>query len=447
MTSIIGNWQIILILLIGAALRFYNLGFIPGPIFDEVFYPDFALSYLKGEPFFSVHPPLGSYILAFGIYIYDLIPWAEGIDLSSAQLDQINPLSFRWIGALAGVILIYVGYKLAIEMLDQRFFALLVALFLALDGSLIVDSRIGIINIYLCLFGFMAILFFVKGLKNSEHGSLIVSSFLLGAVISVKWNGLGFWLTLLLFSLLFFFLSRKQTSFDYKYQISKIASFVIYFFAPFFIYLLFWLPEIFDSEYSLIDKHFQMISYHFENADQKDHPYSSPWYTWPFMIRPIGYFFDSETLVGEDGSSIEFYSAIHLLPNPALSLLAFCAVIILTFKWIDTLARPASSLRLSKDTYAISLILLGYYSNFLPWAIASRSTFIYHYQPAAVFSFFALAFLLHKLFIKNKFENKLLYYFALSLICISAIYWLPIHLGLEITSENFYSRMWFSSWI
>ena len=165
------------------------------------------------------------------------------------------------------------------------------------------------------------------------------------------------------------------------------------------------------------------------------------------MIRPIGYFFDSETLVGEDGSSIEFYSAIHLLPNPALSLLAFCAVIILTFKWIDTLARPASSLRLSKDTYAISLILLGYYSNFLPWAIASRSTFIYHYQPAAVFSFFALAFLLHKLFIKNKFENKLLYYFALSLICISAIYWLPIHLGLEITSENFYSRMWFSSWI
>ena len=101
----------------GALLRFYNLGVIPGPVFDEVFYPEFALSYLKGEAFFSVHPPLGSYILAFGIYIYDLLPWLEGIDFSEAKVDSINPLSFRWIGALSGVILIYVGYKLALSLI------------------------------------------------------------------------------------------------------------------------------------------------------------------------------------------------------------------------------------------------------------------------------------------------------------------------------------------
>tara|TARA_B100000965_G_scaffold100166_1_gene82117 strand:- start:2270 stop:3610 length:1341 start_codon:yes stop_codon:yes gene_type:complete len=446
MTFIRSNWQILFILLIGALLRFYNLGLIPGPVFDEVFYPEFALNYLKGEAFFSVHPPLGSYILAFGIYIYDLLPWVGEIDFSAAKVESINPLSFRWIGAVSGVILIYVGYKLAMEMLDQKLFALLVALFLALDGSLLVDSRLGLINIYLSLFGFMAILFFVRGCKDFNVGSFIISSLLLGAVISVKWNGLGFWLTLILFSLLIFLLNRWQIHND-KYQYPKTISFLIYFFSPFFIYLVFWLPELIHNEYSLIDKHFQMLSYHFENADQKAHPYSSPWYTWPLMIRPIGYFFDSKTLIGEDGSIFELYSTMHLFPNPALSFLSFLAVIILTFKWIEAMARPLSTIQFSKETYSISLILLGYYANFFPWVVASRSTFIYHYQPAAVFSFFALAFLLYKLLNKNRLENSVFYYSVLALVITSAIYWLPFHLGIEITSESFNSRMWFDSWI
>ena len=73
LTKIKTHWQILSILLVGSILRFFNLGFIPGPIFDEVFYPVFALNYLSGETFFSVHPPLGSYILTLGIYVYDLL--------------------------------------------------------------------------------------------------------------------------------------------------------------------------------------------------------------------------------------------------------------------------------------------------------------------------------------------------------------------------------------
>ena len=84
--NIKAHWQILSILLAGCILRFFNLGLIPGPIFDEVFYPVFALNYLSGENFFSVHPPLGSYILTLGIYIYDLLPWTESIDFSFAQV-------------------------------------------------------------------------------------------------------------------------------------------------------------------------------------------------------------------------------------------------------------------------------------------------------------------------------------------------------------------------
>ena len=141
MVFIRAYWSILIILFIGSSLRFYNLGLIPGPVFDEVFYPVFALKYLQGETFFSVHPPLGSYILTFGMFVYDLLPWTEDIDFVASNIDSINPLSYRWIGAVSGVGLIYVGYRLAFELYNKKIFASLVAIFFALDGSLLVDSR------------------------------------------------------------------------------------------------------------------------------------------------------------------------------------------------------------------------------------------------------------------------------------------------------------------
>ena len=441
------HWQILSILLAGCILRFFNLGLIPGPIFDEVFYPVFALNYLSGENFFSVHPPLGSYILTLGIYVYDLLPWTESIDFSFAQVGDVNPLSYRWIGATSGIVLVYVGYKLALELFNHKHFALLVALFFMLDGSLLVDSRLGLINVFFTLFGFMAVLFFVKGNKNNNLGQFLLSGLMLGAAFSVKWNGLGFWLALISFSFLFFIFHRLELHYRDEYERRGLSKFLSIIFLPFCIYLIFWIPELIHNENTLVNKHFQMIDYHFSDNDQKAHPYSSPWYTWPLMIRPMGYFFDSESIIAAGGDSIEIFTAIHLFPNPALNLLAFIAVIILSFKWIEQIAKSYGTKKVTEDTYVMSIILIGFYANFLPWAVASRSTFIYHYQPSACFSFMALAFLLYRLTDKRKTENMPLYYLTLILVLVSAVYWLPLQLGLEITSESFYSRMWFDTWI
>jgi dolichyl-phosphate-mannose--protein O-mannosyl transferase len=315
-----------------------------------------------------------------------------------------------------------------------------------LDGSLLVDSRLGLINVFFSLFGFMGVLFFLKGNKSKNIGHFLISGLMLGAAFSVKWNGLGFWLTLLSFSFLFFVFYKLDLGFRPEYERRSSMKSLCLFIFPFFIYLIFLVPELIHNENSLIDKHSQMIGYHFDASDSKGHPYSSPWYTWPLMIRPIGYFFDSQTLTGP-GGDVEIFTAIHLFPNPALSLFAFIAVIILTFKWIESIAKSIGVKKVSEDTYVISLILIGFYANFLPWAVASRSTFIYHYQPSACFSFMALAFLLYKLTTKKKSENMAVYYMTLILILISAVYWLPLQLGLEITSDGFYSRMWFDTWI
>ena len=438
------------LLLIGSILRFYNLGQIPWPVFDEVFYPVFAFNYLEDKNFFSVHPPLGSYLLSLGIYLYHLLPWTEAISFGITDIEDINPLAFRWVSALSGVMLIYVGYKLALEIFNQRGFALLVALFLTLDGSLLVDSRFGLINIFFSLFGLMAMLFFIKGIKGNSLSYFALAGFLLGAAVSVKWNGLGFWLSGLLLTLQFFILHKYITHHrDMKEVITifHLKALGLVFLFPFAVYLAFWLPDLLHNNSNLIDQHSQMISYHFENTDQKSHPYSSPWYTWPMMIRPIAYFFESGAQSESIIIDVEVFKAIHLFPNPALNFFSLIAVVILSLKWIGYLSESLGNRKIRDELYLSSFILFGFYANFLPWALASRSTFIYHYQPAAIFSFFALAYFIYRLMQRNTFETRLLYSFALFLILLSSIYWLPIQLGLEISDESFYSKMWLDSWI
>jgi len=438
------------LLLIGSILRFYNLGQIPWPVFDEVFYPVFAFNYLEDKNFFSVHPPLGSYLLSLGIYLYHLLPWTEAISFGITDIEDINPLAFRWVSALSGVMLIYVGYKLALEIFNQRGFALLVALFLTLDGSLLVDSRFGLINIFFSLFGLMAMLFFIKGIKGNSLSYFALAGFLLGAAVSVKWNGLGFWLSGLLLTLQFFILHKYITHHrDMKEVITifHLKALGLVFLFPFAVYLAFWLPDLLHNNSNLIDQHSQMISYHFENTDQKSHPYSSPWYTWPMMIRPIAYFFESGAQSGSIIIDVEVFKAIHLFPNPALNFFSLIAVVILSLKWIGYLSESLGNRKIRDELYLSSFILFGFYANFLPWALASRSTFIYHYQPAAIFSFFALAYFIYRLMQRNTFETLLLYSFTLVLILLSSIYWLPIQLGLEISDESFYSKMWLDSWI
>lgn len=438
------------LLLIGSILRFYNLGQIPWPVFDEVFYPVFAFNYLEDKNFFSVHPPLGSYLLSLGIYLYHLLPWTEAISFGITDIEDINPLAFRWVSALSGVMLIYVGYKLALEIFNQRGFALLVALFLTLDGSLLVDSRFGFINIFFSLFGLMAMLFFIKGIKGNSLSYFALAGFLLGAAVSVKWNGLGFWLSGLLLTLQFFILHKYITHHrDMKEVITifHLKALGLVFLFPFAVYLAFWLPDLLHNNSNLIDQHSQMISYHFENTDQKSHPYSSPWYTWPMMIRPIAYFFESGAQSESIIIDVEVFKAIHLFPNPALNFFSLIAVVILSLKWIGYLSESLGNRKIRDELYLSSFILFGFYANFLPWALASRSTFIYHYQPAAIFSFFALAYFIYRLMQRNTFETRLLYSFALVLILLSSIYWLPIQLGLEISDESFYSKMWLDSWI
>ncbi|MFM7580796.1 MAG: dolichyl-phosphate-mannose--protein O-mannosyl transferase, partial [Microcystaceae cyanobacterium] len=90
---------------------------------------------------------------------------------------------------------------------------------------------------------------------------------------------------------------------------------------------------------------------------------------------------------------------------------------------------------------------VNYLANLLPWLKISRCTFFYHYMAAYLFSWFALALIIEQLLNAPKAFSRQVGWGVLLLITLGFIYWLPIFLGLPLTSQAFYLRMLFKSWI
>jgi Gpi18-like mannosyltransferase len=108
------------------------------------------------------------------------------------------------------------------------------------------------------------------------------------------------------------------------------------------------------------------------------HPYSSPWWSWPLMLRPIAYWQnfpktgDVQTVWGGG--------------NPVLWWGALTAITITT---VSALERPSMTRW---------FLVIGYFSYLLMWAWIGRTLFLYHYMPAVYLGYLALAILLAECF-------------------------------------------------
>jgi hypothetical protein len=133
---------------------------------------------------------------------------------------------------------------------------------------------------------------------------------------------------------------------------------------PFITYVIIWIPElIFSEQYSLIDRHLNISSYHLGNLEQKAHPYSSSWYTWPIMLKPIGYYFSSRGVLSTGGVQTTVFNSVHLLPNLALYLFSLIAILIMSLKWMSSFFKVLTTKTYGSEFAISSFILLGFYAN------------------------------------------------------------------------------------
>ena len=407
---------LLLILLFSAITRIFYLHQPQKEYFDEVYHAFTARQMLSGNTFawewwnphpegFAyewTHPPMAKLIMAAGMYIFG-----------------VNQLGWRLPGAVFGVLATLLIFLISKSIFRNRSIAVLSAFIFSLEGLPLVMSRIGMNDIYFLTFMLLSIYLFIKT-KN------FASSISLGLAAASKWSTL--W-ALPIFLIIHFALKKKIR-----------LSYLWFLVMPVLVYLLsyspiFLSPKI-QSEYvenagyqrnidektgiipldMFIDTQKQMWWYH--TNLKATHPFTSPWWSWPFLSRPVWVYTGSE-----EGGVV---SNIYIMGNPLVFWFGIVSILVCGYY------------ALSERNKKLGLIVFSYVVFFAPWAASPRIMFLYHYLPSVPFMVIAISYVLKR---NSKYIIPVLLVFVLSF-----IYFYPRFSGIPVPPQLNESYRWFEGW-
>lgn len=395
--------------------RFYNLASPSTHYFDEVYHAFTAQNMLHGITFawewwnpnpsgFAyewTHPPLAK----------------EGMVLGMKFLGE-NAFGWRFPGALLGVGSVILIFFIAKEIFDDELIGLLASAILSLDGLALVTSRIGMNDTYLLFFSLLSIYSFIK--KRNFWSAVFF-----GLAVASKWSGV--WVFPILVASHFVFRRKLKLSYIFFFILPPIIYISTYF--PIFTNVQIQNEYVANTSYALkidkvgiipldmfIDTQKQMWWYH--TRLKATHPYSSNWYTWPFLIRPI-YLYTSDEVGG-------FVSRIYMMGNPIVFWTGVGGVIIGIY------------FSFRERNKKLGLVVFSYLVFFTPWALSPRIMFLYHYLPSVPFMAILIAYAL------RRFKEFLPGFLIVALLAF--IYFYPHFAGLKIPLTLDSSYYWFPSW-
>ncbi len=126
---------------------------------------------------------------------------------------------------------------------------------------------------------------------------------------------------------------------------------------------------------TLLDLTGAMYAYHNDLASA--HPASSPWWAWPFDLKPVWFYQDS--FAGSTSAAV--YDAGNLV-----------------VWWMGAVALVfVSVMAFRRRSLALGLIAIGFAAQWVSWARIDRAAFQYHYYTALPFVILALAYLVAEL--------------------------------------------------
>ncbi len=397
------------------------------PGFDEQYHGRTALEILNFRiPYENTHPPLGKLLIATGILIFGM-----------------NPFGWRFMGTLFGVLIIPLMFAFGKRLFKKTEYGFMAAFLMMFDFMHFTQSRIATIDTYPVFFIILTFYFMYEFCEMSYLKTdfkklllpLLFSGIAWGFGAASKWTALYAWFGL---AIVFFVNlygkarevreARASKSFQKRGKEEaeaiqqKIDMFpkrawqlfgwavLVFFVIPAFIYSLSYVPTLMarDIHFNLgyiVDNNIGMFRYHSEL--KATHSYSSRWWDWPIMTKPMAYYFadglpagQTQRLFAFGNPAVWWVGSLSMLVLLGFGLVAFMERISGTSRGA---ARNISFFGLLKLTvrnnrYADSVrfvILTGFMTVYLPWVLSPRQLlFIYHYFPSVPFIIFAIVFLI-----------------------------------------------------
>lgn len=496
----------LLITVLAAVLRLWNLGHPHALVFDETYYVKDAWSqwnlgyaatwpegadarFAAGETdiftttsSFVVHPPLGKYLIGVGM-------WLFGPD---------NSFGWRISTALAGTALVLVLFLLAKTLTNSTVFASVAAFLLAIDGLGIVMSRVALLDVFLALFILLAFWFVALdrartldrlaartarrertaadgGVEPPMWGAIIwnrpwivAAGAAAGAATAVKWSGVWVLAAIGLYLVVTDALERRRLGVVFwptDAVRQGLASFVLLVPVAFVVYLASWTGWLLsDGGY---DRHaadanpatgffswvplslqslwkYHETIYHSMTGMTSPHSYASPAWQWALLLRPTSMYAQA-TQGGQNGCAggeAGCLDILYSMPNPLLWYASIAAAIHLLYRF--TLERD----------WRQALVLVGIAATWLPWfAYPERTIFQFYTIAIWPFLLLALTFALqavsgpaHASATRRRTGRRVVLVF-LGVAVVLSIFWYPLWSGMQVPYEFYRLHNWMQGWV
>jgi dolichyl-phosphate-mannose--protein O-mannosyl transferase len=372
-------------------------------------------------PFEWTHPPLGKLIQAVGILAF-------GYD----------PFGWRIMGVLSAMLMLPLIYCLGKKLFGTWIGAFASAFLLTFDFMHFTMSRMGTVDTYVVLFSiasqFFFFSYFTNVIKNGWKTSvlpLFFSTLFFSLSFSTKWIALyGFAAELFLLVTL-----RLKDVWAARGNLS--AKFLAFTDFPFFALLAFigtavlvyfstYVPDMIAgrSLASVFQLQFSMYQYHATLV--ATHPFASPWWSWPFMIRPLW-------LAVSYNLPNNMVSTIMLLGNPLVWWVGFAGI----FPLLE------STIRKREPTGVFITVFFVF--QWLAYIFVGRLTFIYHFYLDLPFLCLASAYFVNQVWNKKYGKMVAAAYFA----GVVLLFWLfyPVISGMPVASSATNYLRWFENWL
>lgn len=419
--------------------------------FDEIYHGRTAYEFMQGIYCYeNTHPPLGKGFIALGMMIFG-----------------VNPFGWRIMGCLFGIAMLPVLYLFAKRIFKESWMAIITTTLLAADFMHFTQTRIATIDVFVTFFVILMYYFMYRYTQYSFYDSKLSKTLVplgccgvaMGLGIASKWTGIyaGAGLAVIFFWQIFkryyeYTIALKNPkgetngikhehvikSFTKNTVITLACCIVFFIIVPGIIYGLSYLPFNDGSGegwWKMMIRN-QTTMYEYHSKLDATHPFSSKWWQWPIIYRPIWYYSGHVSDTVAEGISAFGNPLIWWLGIPA-----FLYMLYLAFK--------------DKDKNAIFLTI-GYLAQYTPWFLVSRCIFIYHYFPSVPFVVLMVAYSIYKIsqketlfgmaMTKKKWIKTAFIYTAAVVILFAMFY--PVLSGEPVAKSyvNTFLR-WFDSWV